>query len=122
MQFDEVILQLSRQLNLPTLVPGPSGTCALRFDDIVVTFTHVPTDHAFDLSARIGRVDLREPAVALALQDGRESTSALQWDDSGEVRMRQRFWLAALSFPHFFRAMERFVNQADHWRARLALR
>jgi hypothetical protein len=122
MEFPDLIRQLGRHLRLPSLAVGPGGSCAVRFDDIVVSFTTVPAAGAFDLSARIGRVNLLDPDIAEALEEGRQNVSALHWDKAGDVMLRQRFWLAALSFMDFFRAMERFVNRVDHWRQRLGVR
>ncbi|MBL0422101.1 type III secretion system chaperone [Ramlibacter sp. AW1] len=121
MTYAELIAQLARQLRLPHLVPGPEGHCALQFDDIVVSFTPVPTAGAFDVEGRVGRVDVADPAVAVALAQAREGISHLAWDSAGRVWLRQRFFLQVLSFTHFFRTLERFVNQVDACRARLPL-
>ncbi|MEJ7931219.1 type III secretion system chaperone [Ramlibacter sp. AN1015] len=122
MQFNVLIRQLAERLKLPALVVGPDGRCAIRFDDVVVRFSHAPAADAFDLSARIGAVDLGDPEVVDALEALRESSAAACWDSSGQVSLRQRFWLAALSLPHFVRALERFVDQTEHWRRRLGAR
>ncbi|TFZ01145.1 type III secretion system chaperone [Ramlibacter rhizophilus] len=119
MEFTELIDQLSQQLNLQGLQPGPGGRCAVRFDDVVVQFAAVPSANAVDLSAQVGVVDLREPQVMQLLQSTRDNSIALHWNERGEVTVRQRFWLQVLSFPHFFRSLNLFITQAEHWRVRL---
>ena len=120
MNYPELMSELARRLQLSTAAPGASGHCALRFDDVVVHFTHVPGAKALDLYAALGHVDLRDPAAQESLRLAREHTSLLHCEPTGELSLRQRFHLQAMAFPPFFKALERFINLADHWRLQFA--
>lgn len=117
MEFPELIRLLSRQFSLPGLSAGQGGRCAVRFDDIVVHFSHVPEARAFDLSTALGRIDAADPRALQTLRSVREGNGHLHWNEAGAVWMAQRFFLQAMAFPNFVRALERFINQADHCRA-----
>lgn len=118
MQFFELVAHLSRQLRLPSLVASPDGSCAIRLDDLVIRFQHMPQAHAVDLTIPLGRVSPKDLPRMQHLLEGRESPGPF-CNDVGQVQMRQRFFLQAMAFPNFFKAMERFTNDADHWRDRL---
>lgn len=118
MLFSELVAQLSRQLSLPNLAPGDTGACAIRFDDLVVHFQNVPAARAFDVSCPLGRVAPRDKPAMQRLLEGREGAGPY-CSEAGQVFMRRRFYLQAMSFPNFFKALERFINDADHWRDRL---
>ena len=122
MEFPELIQLLSRQFALPGLSVVPGGRCAVRFDDIVVHFSHVPEAQALDLSTALGRVDAADPRALQNLRSLHEGNSHLHWNEAGAVWMAQRFYLQAMAFPHFVRALERFINQADRCCAMLPLR
>ncbi len=118
MQFFELVAHLSRQLGLPYLVASPDGSCAIRLDDLVIPLQHVPQARAVDLTSPLGRVSPRDLPRMQQLLDGREPPGPF-CNDVGQVQMRQRFFLQAMAFPNFFKALERFTNDADHWRDRL---
>lgn len=120
MQFFEVIELLSLQLRLPQLVPGPNGVCAIRVDGMVFTFTHEPLARSFEVSVPVGYANLHDPATCQWLEAGRCAEGArLRWDATGHTSLYQRFSLPALSFPHFFRALERLITRAEQWPGRL---
>ena len=120
MQFFEVVERLSVRLNVPELVPGPCGICAVRLDDLVVTFRHDPAARAFSVSSPLGVVNAweEEPMRALLAERG-HAPMRISCGADGRVEASQRFSLPELSFDAFYRALERFVNEADHWRARV---
>jgi hypothetical protein len=120
MQYFELIELLSLQLRLPQLVPNPSGVCAIRVDGMVFTFTHDALARSFEVSVPLGYANLHDPAKLQAMEAaGSADAARLRWDASGHTSLHQRFSLPALSFPHFFRALERFINQAEQWRQRI---
>ena len=118
MLFPDLVAQLGRQLNLPHLVVSHNDDCAIRLDDLVVQFQNMPQVRGFDLSCTLGRVAARDQGAMRRLLEGREGAGPY-CDEAGRVFMRQRFFLQAMSFPSFFKALERFINDADHWRDRL---
>lgn len=118
MQFHELVAHLSRQFRLPSLVASPEGSCAIRLDDLVIRFQHMPQARAVDLSCPLGRVSPKDLPGMQQLLEGREPPGPY-CNDVGQVHMRQRFFLQAMAFPNFFKALERFTNDADHWRGRL---
>lgn len=118
MLFSDLVAQLGRQLNLPHLVVSHNDDCAIRLDDLVVHLQNVPQARAFDLSCTLGRAAARDIGAMRGLLQGREGAGPY-CDEAGRVFMRQRFFLQAMSFPNFFKALERFINDADHWRDRL---
>lgn len=120
MQFFEVIELLGLQLRLPQLVPGRNGVCAIRVDGMVFTFTHDPLALSFEVSTPLGYANLNDPATCQWLEAGRSAEGPrLRWDASGHTSLHQRFSLPALSFPFFFRALERFISEAEQRRTRL---
>lgn len=118
MQFFELVAHLGRQLGLPSLVAGPDGACAIRLDDLVIRFQHVPQARAVDLTCPLGRASARDLPRVRELLAGREAPGPF-CSEAGQIQMRQRFFLQAMAFPNFFKALERFTNDADHWRDRL---
>ncbi len=118
MQFFELIAHVSRQLGLPGLVASPDGNCAIRLDDLVIRFQHSPQARAVDLTCPLGRVSPRDLPEMQRLLEGREAPGPF-CNDVGQVQMRQRFFLQAMAFPPFLKALEHFTNDADHWRGRL---
>ncbi len=119
MQYTELMSELASRLQLSGLSPL-GERCALRFDDVVVHFTHQPTLRAVDLYAPLGHADMGRPGMLDALGQVREHTSLFHWDEHGALSLRQRFHLQAMVFPPFFKAIERFINLADHWRQQFA--
>jgi hypothetical protein len=87
---------------------------------MVFTFTHDPPARSFEVSTPLGQVDLGDPGTRQWLDAGHAGeTIRLRWNTGGQVTQYQRFSLPALSFPHFFRALEHFINQAERVRLRL---
>lgn len=120
MQFFELIERVGIQLHLPDLIPNPNGVCAIRVDGMVITFRHEPAMCAFTLSTRVGRVDLGDASTLASLAAADLGGPTLEWNLAGEVTLRQRFFLPALEFRLFFRALQRFVDQAEAWGRRLS--
>lgn len=121
MQFFEVVEFLAVQLNLPQLVPGPQGSCALRFDGVVVCLHHDPVAQSFEIRSDLGRLQPGDDArrAELLAANGEPQASILGCDAGGHASLRQRFALAELSLPRFFRSLERFVDRSEHWQLHL---
>lgn len=124
MQFQDFMNRLAVELALPGLAPNASGACALRLDDMTISF--YPDGHdVFTAMCRLGQVDASDLATQEALLAGNffadgvgGSALSLAWD--GRAYLTQRFESAFLDAPAFLAAMQRFSNQAEAWQRELA--
>ena len=124
MQFLDFMNRFAVELALPGLVPDASGACAVRLDEMTISF--YPDAHdVFTAMCPLGRVDAGDLATQDALLAGNffadgvgGSVLSLAWD--GRAYLTQRFESAALDAPAFLAAMQRFSNQAKAWQRELA--
>lgn len=124
MEFPQIVRALAEELRLTDLIVDEDGACAVRFDDVTVSFHPDEDGAAFTASAILGTVACDDATIlgkllAANLYGDGSGESTFGVDDSGKAWLVRRFSCANLTFATFLQELEGFVNHSESWQQRL---
>lgn len=124
MEYVELMGRLGESLGIDGLAPDAGGYCNISVDDTVVTFIERPGRGLLEIVARIcdlpaenaGQV-LKVLMAAMAPGDAAEDFSFFIDELDEGLYLRRTETLAELDVEGVRRALEKFANALDDWRA-----
>lgn len=124
MDFSEVTQAMATRCGLASLPMAPDGACALRFDEVTVTFRPAADGSAFVMQSTLGATDGEDPLLLGEMLAANFETTGLAHgtlclDAARSAYLLRNFAMSGLELQDVFEALPLFVGNARHWQARL---